>query len=261
LSHHYPHMRFVNTDTFMDPLRAKRDPDDIELIREACRITDRVFREVVDRLRPGDAVAEVIREIDHQMVKQGAEGPCFNTMLLAGRPGTGRQDFPMPSSAGPGGAHRVLTPGTVLAFDFGVVYKGWCSDFGRTVYIGEPDRKMRDDHQLVADSQLAAMEMMKGDQATGAQADAAARAVFEDAGRGEEFIHGLGHGVGVNVHEPPSLSAGSDTILRNGMTLAVEPSLWVNREYFVRAEDVVLVTPTGAQTLHDISTRDILVIE
>ena len=261
LSHHYPHMQFVNTDTFTDPLRAMRDPDDIELIREACRITDGVFREVVGRLRPGDAVAEVIREIDLQMVKQGAEGPCFNTMLLAGRPGAGPQDFPMPSSAGPAGVNGVLTPGTVLAFDFGVVYKGWCSDFGRTVYIGEPDRKMREDHRLVADSQRAAMEMMKGDQATGAQADAAARKVFEDAGRGEEFIHGLGHGVGVNVHEPPSLSEASDTILRNGMTLAVEPSLWVNREYFVRVEDVVLVTPTGAETLHDISTRDIFVIE
>lgn len=261
LSHHYPHMRFANTDTFMDPLRAMRDSDDIALIQEACRITDAVFREVVGKLRPGDAEEDVIREINLQMVKKGAEGPCFNTMLLTGRPGTGPQDAPTPSVSGPGGAHGFLTPGSALAFDFGVVYKGWCSDFGRTVYIGEPDAAMRRDHQLVADAQQAAMDAMRADRCTGAQAHAAAVAVFAQVGRDAEFIHGLGHGVGVNVHEPPSLGEGGDMVLREGMTLAVEPSLWVNREYFVRAEDVVLVTPDGARTLQDISTREIFVIE
>ena len=261
LSRHYPHMQFVNTDTFMEPLRAMRDPDDIELIRAACRITDAVFRHVISTLRVGDEVADVIREINAQMVKQGAEGPSFNTMLLFGGPQTQRQEFPQPSFAGPGGLNAVLVPGTVLAFDFGVLYEGWCSDFGRTVYIGEPSPAMLHDHQLVADSQQAAMDIMRGSEVTGAQADAAARKVFADAGRGEEFIHGLGHGVGVNVHEPPSIGAGGDTILQNGMTLAVEPSLWVDHRYFVRVEDVVVVTPTGAETLHGIPTRDIFVIE
>lgn len=261
LSHHYPHMRFVNTDAFMNPLRAMRDPDDLELIQEACRITDAVFREVVSWMRRGVEVKDVIREIDAQMIKQGAEGPSFNTMLLFGGPGTGRQDAPRPSFAGPGSFNAVLTPGSVLAFDFGVVYEGWCSDFGRTVYIGEPTTEMLRDHQLVADAQQAALDVMKGGEATGAQADAAARRVFEGAGRGDEFIHGLGHGVGVNVHEPPGLSKGDDTVLQNGMTLAVEPSLWVNHEYFVRVEDVVVVMPEGARSLHSVPTRDILVIE
>lgn len=261
LSHYYPHMRFVNTDTFIDPLRAMRDEDDIELIRQACRITDAVFRSVVSNLRPGDEVQDVIRTINDQIVRQGAEGPSFNTMLLFGGPGTGRQEFPQPSFAGPGGLNAVLRPGTVLAFDFGVLYEGWCSDFGRTVYIGEPSAAMLRDHELVAESQQAALDIMRGGEATGAQADAAARQVFADAGRAEEFIHGLGHGVGVNVHEAPSLGAGDETILQNGMTLAVEPSLWVNHEYFVRVEDVVVVTPTGAQTLHDISTREIFIVD
>jgi len=238
-----------------------RDPDDIEAIRKACRITDAIFRQVVDDLHTGDEIADVIREIHAQMVKQGAEGPSFNTMLLYGGPHTERQEFPQPSFAGPGSLNATLTPGTVLAFDFGVLYAGWCSDFGRTVYIGEPTAAMLHDHQLVADSQQAALDIMRGGEVTGAQADAAARRVFADAGRSEEFIHGLGHGVGVNVHEPPSLSAGSDTILQNGMTLAVEPSLWVDRRYFVRAEDVVVVTPLGAETLHGVPTRDIFVIE
>mgnify|MGYP000877424285 CR=1 FL=1 len=202
-----------------------------------------------------------IREIDAQMIKQGAEGPSFNTMLLFGGPGTGRQDAPRPSFAGPGSFNAVLTPGSVLAFDFGVVYEGWCSDFGRTVYIGEPSADMLRDHQLVADAQQAALDVMKGGEATGAQADAAARRVFEDAGRGDEFIHGLGHGVGVNVHEPPGLSKGDDTVLQNGMTLAVEPSLWVNHEYFVRVEDVVLVTPDGGVSLNTTPTFDMIVIE
>jgi Xaa-Pro aminopeptidase len=261
LSHHYPHMKFVNAETVTSPLRSMRDPDDIELIRQACRITDEVFWEVLSKLRPGDVEADIIREVDFQMIKHGAESPSFNTMLLTGRPGTGRQDFPVPAGSSPGTAGGVLTPGMVLAFDFGVVYEGMCSDFGRTVYFGEPTAAMREAHLLVAESQRLAMEMMVADKVTGGEADAVSRKVFEDVGRGEEYIHGLGHGVGVDIHEAPSLSQGSEDLLREGMTVAVEPSLWVNREYFVRVEDICVVTPTGAQTLHDISTYDLFVVE
>ena len=249
LSRHYPHMQFVNTDTFMDPLRAMRDPDDIELIRAACRITDAVFRHVISTLRVGDEVADVIREINAQMVKQGAEGPSFNTMLLFGGPQTQRQEFPQPSFAGPGGLNAVLVPGTVLAFDFGVLYEGWCSDFGRTVYIGEPSPAMLHDHQLVADSQQAAMDIMRGGEVTGAQADAAARKVFADAGRGEEFIHGLGHGVGLVVHEQPRASRLSTDTLRAGMSVTVEPGIYLPGEFGVRIEDLVIVRENGVDIL------------
>jgi Xaa-Pro dipeptidase len=261
LSHYFPHMKFVNAETITTPLRMQRDPDDIELVREACRITDQVFWNVLGTLRPGVVEADVIREVDAQMIKLGAEGPSFNTMLLTGRPGSGSQDFPVPAGSAPGTAQGKIEPGMVLAFDFGVVYQGMCSDFGRTVYFGEPTAAMREAHRLVAESQRLAMEMMVADQVTGGQADAVSRKVFEDAGRGEEYIHGLGHGVGVDIHEGPSLSQGSDDVLREGMTVAVEPSLWVNREYFVRVEDICVVTPSGAQTLHDISTYQIFVVE
>ena len=261
LSRYYPHMTFVNAEPLTAPLRMHRDEDDLSCIKEAARITDRVFRQIVAYLQPGITESEVIREIERLMVEYGAEGPSFRTMLLSGRPGSGPLNFPMPAGSAPGSKGRVLEKGDVLAFDFGVLYGGWCSDFGRTVYFGEPTTKMAADHHLVADAQRAALESMVAGRTTAEETDAAARGVFAGAGRAHEFTHGLGHGVGVDIHERPSLSSGDRTILEAGMTVAVEPSLWVDREYFVRDEDVVVVTDGGGVSLHESSPYDILVIE
>lgn len=261
LSRYYPHMRFVNAEILTRSLRMHRDEDDLELMAQAARITDEVFWAVIEDLRPGITEQEIIREIEQLMIEHGAWSPSFRTMLLSGRPGSGPSSFPRPAGSAPGNSGRKLGKGDVLAFDFGVVYEGWCSDFGRTVYFGEPDERMVKDHKLVADAQKAAFAAMVAGECTAEEADRAARQVFEEAGRVDEFIHGLGHGVGVDVHEPPHLEAGDQTVLQEGMTLAVEPSLWVGREYFVRVEDVCVVTPEGAESLHKVSPYEIIVIE
>lgn len=252
----YPALRFMCVEEFTSPMRMVKDPEDLEAMRRASHIADHVLQNVVAHLHPGIREAEVYREIDWQMRLLGADGTSFNTSLLSGRPGlcTG---FAAPAGDPMG---RELTEGWVLAFDFGFVCDGWCSDFGRTVYFGEPTEEMREAHYLVAEAQRRGMEAMRGGRVTAADVDAAARDFLAEAGRGPQFIHRLGHGIGVDVHEHPFLCSTDHTVLRDGMTFTVEPSLWVNREYFVRVEDVVVVTPDGGVSLNVTPTFEMTVI-
>jgi Xaa-Pro aminopeptidase len=147
----------------------------------------------------------------------------------------------------------------VLAFDFGVVLDGYVNDFGRTVHFGEPDAELRRIHELVMAAQANGMAAMKAGQITAEAANAAARRVIEEAGYGPNFFHRLGHGIGIDVHEPPFLAKGDKTTLQANMCFTVEPSIWVEGRCFTRVEDVVVVAAEGAYSLNQ-STRELLVI-
>ena len=145
-----------------------------------------------------------------------------------------------------------------IAFDFGAVYQGYCSDFGRTVFCGEPSAEERRIHSLVMAAQAAGMAEMRADQSTGQTADKAAREVLVAAGYGEHFWHRLGHGIGCDVHEPPFLTSSEQRTLQSGMTFTVEPSV-LKQGVAIRVEDVVLVTPAGGECLNHAS-HDLIVI-
>lgn len=253
----YPSMRFTCTEDLVSPLRMVKDPDDLDRMRIAARMADEAFLNVVAKLHHGIHEADVYHELEWQMRALGADGTSFSTTLLTGRPGL-QAGFAEPAG-GPLG--KELTAGWVLAFDFGFLANGWCSDFGRTVYFGEPTEEMRRAHYLVMEAQRLGMAAMVGGRVTAAEVDAAARDFLVKEGRGHEFIHRLGHSIGVDVHEHPFLCSTDTTVLQNGMTFTVEPSLWVNHEYFVRVEDVVLVTPDGGVSLNTTPTFDMIVIE
>jgi Xaa-Pro aminopeptidase len=140
---------------------------------------------------------------------------------------------------------RLLEEGDTISFDFGCVYKGYCSDFGRTVYVGNPPDKVRRIHDVVVEAQAAAIERMVDGEVTATQLDSVARGIVERAGYGPNFVHRLGHGIGVTVHEPPFLYLPEDTVLRKGMTFTVEPSILLFGEWSARVEDVVMVTAKG----------------
>jgi Xaa-Pro aminopeptidase len=137
-----------------------------------------------------------------------------------------------------------------VAFDFGCIYQGYASDFGRTAFAGDPPAEYLRMHKLVTDAQRAAMDVMIAGQISAAKANEAARRVIEQGGYGAEFNHRLGHGIGVTVHEPPFLDLVDPTILQDGMTFTVEPSIRIPGGYHNRVEDVVLVTPTGGVSLY-----------
>jgi Xaa-Pro aminopeptidase len=143
---------------------------------------------------------------------------------------------------------QLHAPVSVL-FDFGAVYQGYCYDFGRTVFFGEPDAEFQRIYQLVMASQAAGIAEMRAGQVTAAAVDKAARDVITEAGYGEEFRHRLGHGIGLDVHEPPFLTAGDATVLQTGMLFTVEPSITQFNTFSARVEDVVVVREGGGEPL------------
>jgi Xaa-Pro aminopeptidase len=155
---------------------------------------------------------------------------------------------------------RELQPPVAILFDMGAVYNGFCYDFGRTVLFGEPDAEYQHIYKLVLDSQAAGIVAMRAGQVTAAEVDAAARAVITEAGYGETFRHRLGHGIGMDVHEPPFLTVDDHTALQEGMLFTVEPSITQFDTFSARVEDVVVVREDGGEALTT-GFRDMRIIE
>jgi Xaa-Pro aminopeptidase len=221
------------------PMRMIKDADEVALMKEAGEITDEVYGDVVAYLKVGVTEYDVAHEVDYQFAKRGVEYNSFVTGVRFSSPRKPRQ------MAGPRSSPRKLEEGDSISFDFGACYQGYCSDFGRTVFIGDPSEEFLKIHDLVMEAQSAAIEKMVDGTITATGLDRVARGIIEDAGYGECFVHRLGHGIGVTVHEPPFLYIPDETVLRSGMTFTVEPSILLPGSWSARVEDVVMVTEKG----------------
>ncbi len=253
LSTLYPEMEFANTGTILEPMRAVKDAGEIEAMRKAAAVADRAFAEVVTRLVPGMTEVDIKMEVERQLFLGGAEGTSFVTGIMIRGQGC---DGPL-EGVSRGADHR-LEPGRVLAFDFGAVVDGYASDFGRTVFIGDPDPELQRIHELIIAAQAEGMRaLVPGTPAE--DVDARARAVIEEAGYGEAFFHRLGHGIGIDVHEWPFLSPGSTATVRENMCFTVEPSILIPGRCFVRVEDVVLVTGEGGVSLNSTDREPVVI--
>jgi len=237
-----PYSKLSNASEIIDPMRMIKDGDEIEVMKKAGEITDRVYGKVVDGLERGMTEIDVASAIDYEFRKQGAEYNSFVTGVRFRSP-----SHPWALGESPD-EPRVLEDGDTISFDFGCVYEGYCSDFGRTVFVGDPPAKVREIHDLVMTAQGTTIEQMKAGELTCEQLDSVARGIIERAGYGDNFVHRLGHGIGLTVHEPPYLYIPDRTLLAEGMTFTVEPSVLLFGEWSARVEDVVLVTKTGGVT-------------
>ena len=150
--------------------------------------------------------------------------------------------------------------GHSVCFDFGVCYEGYCSDFGRTAFIGEPPSEVRKIHDLIIEAQSRAIKAMLSGRITAAKLDRIARGVIEEGGYGQCFTHRLGHGIGVTVHEPPFLYPPDETTLVTNMTFTVKPSILIPNSYACRVEDVVQVTDEGGRPFSNFS-KELTVIQ
>jgi Xaa-Pro aminopeptidase len=249
-----PGTTFEGTWDVVSPMRAIKDAEEIELMRKAALVTDAIFADVFKNLKMGMTESDIMIEVEHQMLKHGTEGSSFVTGIMIKGPGVSD----MLEGVGRAGGVEAQ-PGRVIAFDFGVVLDGYVNDFGRTVHCGDPDAELRRIHELVMAAQAKGMAAMKAGQITAEGANAAARRVIEEAGYGPNFFHRLGHGIGIDVHEPPFLAKGDKSVLQANMCFTVEPSIWVEGRCFTRVEDVVVVAGEGAYSLNQ-TTREILVI-
>ncbi len=240
----FPEATFSSATAVLRSLRAVKTEAEIAKMREAGAITEAAFTDVLAQLRIGMTELEIITEVDFQLRRHGALGPSFTTSLYNVGPNH-ELIFGQREKAW----HRELYPPVSILFDFGAVHDGFCYDYGRTVAFGAPDAAFQRVYDLVMQSQAAGIAALKAGQATAAQVDAAARQVIADAGYGAEFRHRLGHGIGLDVHEPPFLTASDETVIQEGMLFTVEPSILIYGQCSARVEDVVAVRPGGGEPL------------
>jgi len=226
-----PRAEWVSARRVVESLRVSKSADELDAIRRAVQIADEAFAEVVVTLRPGLAEREVARRLHRAMERRGAEGAAFETIVASG--------FRSALPHGVASAKKLAT-GELIVIDFGAVYAGYCSDLTRTVCLGKANTEQKRIYRIVREAQLRAEERLQAG-LTGREVDAAAREHIAAQGYGDRFGHGLGHGVGMEVHEGPTLSRSSRTRLPAGSIVTIEPGIYIKGWGGVRIEDMALV--------------------
>ncbi len=234
----------------VEELRRSKDEHEVALITAACAIGDRAFADVLAMLRPGVTEREVALALESRMTAHGAQDRGFATIVAAGPHSSIPHHQP---------TDRAIEVGDFVKADFGARYGGYHSDMTRTVVVGaEPAGWQRDLYDLVAAAQQAGRAALVPGGAL-ADVDAAARDVIKTAGHGEQYPHGLGHGVGLVIHEDPFIAATAEADLEAGSTVTVEPGVYLPGRGGVRIEDTLHVTAAGAECLTR-TTRELLVL-
>ncbi|MBC7099421.1 aminopeptidase P family protein [Candidatus Bipolaricaulota bacterium] len=232
-------VEFVDVGGCLLELRARKSPAELELLREAAAIADRVMAEVKKHVRPGVREQELVGLVDYLTRRFGAEGPSFEAFFMSG------ENAWLPQRVA---TEKALAEGELALLDMGAVYQGYCSDLTRTFAVGEPGKEQRELFQVAREAQAAALAAIRpGVRAR--EVDQAAREVIERAGWGEYFPHITGHGVGLAIHELPILDRSSDYELSPGMVVTVEPGIYLPGVGAARVEDMVVVTEDGCQVL------------
>ena len=223
----------------IDDLRQIKTEEELEYLARAEEIGDKAFAEFLKIVKPGMTELEAAAELEYLMKKEGAEDLSFNTIIASGL------NSSMPHAI-PG--YKKLEEGDFVTCDFDCKYKGYCSDMTRTFVLGKASDKQKEIYKVVLKAQLAGLAAVKAG-VSGASVDKVARDIITEAGYGDCFGHGLGHSVGLFIHESPRLSPSDDTILKANMIETVEPGIYVSGFGGVRIEDMVVVTEDGCRNL------------
>ncbi|HWT90850.1 MAG TPA: aminopeptidase P family protein, partial [Solirubrobacterales bacterium] len=222
----------------VEELRRVKDEGELAAIAEASKLADEVWRWSLERGLAGRTEREVARAAEARIREHGGE-PSFPAIVAAGP--NGAQPHAEPGE-------REIGRGELVVFDMGAQLDGYCSDGTRTFATGEPGEEARAVYETVREAQAAALEAIRAG-VKGEDVDKVARKVIDEAGHGDRFGHGLGHGVGLEVHEGPRLSLRSDDVLAAGEVVTVEPGIYLPGEFGVRIEDLVVVTDDGLRNL------------
>jgi Xaa-Pro aminopeptidase len=224
----------------VEELRMIKDADEIARLRAAARLADEALTEVLEAGIVGRKERDVALDLEIAMRRRGAEGVSFTPIVASGEHSTLPHADPRDTE---------IPAGTLVTIDWGAQLDGYASDCTRTFATGELDPRDREIYDTVLAAQEAALEAIRPG-VLGREADAVAREIIDAAGHAEHFGHGLGHGVGIEVHEGPRLSQQGDTALRAGMVVTVEPGIYVPGAVGVRIEDLVVVTEDGHEVLN-----------
>ena len=233
-----PEVTLVPATEEINKIRMIKTDAEIALIEKAAEIADSAFSYILPRIAVGKTEKEIALDLEFFMRKNGAEGLSFETISASGV----RSAMPHGTAT-----DKVLETGDFLTLDFGCKYKGYCSDMTRTVVLGKASEKQKEIYETVLSAQLAAMEKICAGAKT-KEIDAIARNIINEKYQGC-FGHGLGHSLGLEVHEKPSLSPKSEDILEENMLMTVEPGIYIDGFGGVRIEDLVVVTKDGYKNL------------
>lgn len=226
-------------DDAVEQIRQCKDEQELELMRKAAQVADRAFRLALNSLKAGMQERDFCLELEYQMQKLGARKPAFDSIVASGPNGA----FPHA-----GVTDRVINQHELITVDFGAYRDGYNSDITRTIWLGHLNERNRFIYQSVRDAQQRAVDAVKPGK-TCKEIDAVARQSLIDAGLGEYFSHGLGHGIGLAVHELPGVRSTSEVVLEPGMVITIEPGVYIPGETGCRIEDSVLVTGQGCEKL------------
>jgi Xaa-Pro aminopeptidase len=240
----------VGVDGLVEQLRAVKEPDEVARIREAAKLADAALDRVLADGLAGRTERQVVLSLTNAMYDLGASRPSFEAIVAAG-----------PHGALPHAMPRDVQIGRdeLVVIDWGAELDGYCSDCTSTVATGDVGAEAREIYSLVLEAQLGGLRAVRPG-AGGREVDRVARDIIEAAGHGEHFGHGLGHGVGLAIHEAPRLSQRSGAVLQAGNVVTVEPGVYLPGKFGVRIEDLVVVTEDGCETLTSLS-KDLTVTD
>ncbi|WP_307891981.1 M24 family metallopeptidase [Bacillus swezeyi] len=233
----------------VEKLRLIKSSEEIKILKEAAKIADDAFSHILTFIKPGIAEIAIANELEFYMRSQGADHSSFDMIVASGL----RSSLPHGVAS-----DKAVEKGDLVTLDFGAYYKGYCSDITRTIAVGEPSDELKSIYQTVFEAQAIGMRNIKPG-ITGKQADAYTRDYISSKGYGDYFGHSTGHGLGMEVHESPALSARSDQPLEKGMVVTVEPGIYIPGTGGVRIEDDIVLTDGGNESLTH-SAKDLIIL-
>ena len=233
----------------INQFRIVKEDWEFALMRKAQQITDQAFAEVITRIKPGMTEKQLQAELIYCLYKNGGDGLAFDPIVVSG-----------PNTSLPHGVagDRVIQEGDFITLDFGALYKGYCADMTRTVAVGYATEEMKKVYETVLAAQKAGIAATRAG-VTGKEIDGAARKVITDAGYGEFFGHGYGHGLGLEVHEMPRCSVGGETPMPVHTICSAEPGIYLPGKFGVRIEDVVIFTEDGCEDITN-SPKNLIIV-
>ncbi|MBQ3533370.1 MAG: aminopeptidase P family protein [Oscillospiraceae bacterium] len=226
-------------------LRQSKGEQEIACMIGAQRIAEKAFRQLLQEIKPGVTERQLAARLQYLAISAGAEKMSFDTIVASGP--NGSMPHAVPSD-------RAVQEGDFITFDFGCVYKGYCSDMTRTVAVGQVSEEMEKVYHIVLEAQQSGLEAARAGK-TGREVDAAARDVIAAAGYGEYFGHSLGHSLGLEVHESPNANPGNDQPLPLHAVISVEPGIYLPGRFGVRIEDVVVLEEGGCRNLMEMEKK------